>query len=213
VSQSNIEGLSTSSTAFIPQKVSYEDFLQQYDGQYAEYVDDEVITPMSVTERHDDLTGFLLALLRIFIEEKKLGRVHSEPYQMKMVIEGKIKGREPDIFFVKTENLNKVGEKFFDGAANLVIEVISSDSLVRDTQEKFDEYESAGVEEYWIIDPHRRTANFYGHDENRKYKLLPLAADGIFESRVIAGLWLNTEWLWQDELPKLTDIIKEWKLL
>lgn len=211
--QSNIEGLSTTSSVFIPQKISYEDFLRLFDGRYAEYVDDEVITSMSVTERHDDLTGFLLALLRIFIEERKLGRVHSEPYQMKMVIDGKIKGREPDIFFVKTENLDKVGEKFFDGAADLVIEVISSDSVIRDTQEKFDEYEAAGVEEYWIIDPHRRTANFYGYDENKKYKLLPLAADGRFESCVIDGLWLNTKWLWQDELPKLTDVLKEWKLL
>lgn len=207
--QSNIEGLTATPSAFVPQKLSYEDFLRLYDGKYAEYVDDEVITPMSVTERHDDLTGFLLALLRIFIEERKLGRVHSEPYQMKMVLDEKIKGREPDIFFVKTDNLDKVGEKFFDGAADLVIEVVSSDSLIRDTQEKFDEYEAAGVEEYWIIDPHRRTANFYGYDENHKYKLLPLTGDGKFESRVVTDFWIDTEWLWQDELPRLMDVLKE----
>ena len=47
--------------------------------------------------------------------------------------------------------------------------------------DKFEEYEKAGVKEYWIIDPNRRTANFYGFDREGKYKLLHLAEDGKFE--------------------------------
>ena len=198
---------------FVNQKITYGEFLRQYDGQYAEYVDGEVIKPMSVTQRHDDLTRFLQALLRFFVEEKRLGRICGEPYQMKMLIDDKIKGREPDIFFVKTENFDRIGEKFFDGAADLVIEVISPESVMRDTQEKFEEYETVGVQEYWIIDPNRRTANFYNFDENGKYKLLPLTADRKFESQIIEGLWIKTDWLWQDELPNLMDILKDWKLV
>ncbi|MBA2737530.1 MAG: Uma2 family endonuclease [Pyrinomonadaceae bacterium] len=195
------------------QKLTYEEFLREYDGQYAEFVDDEVIKPMSVTDRHDDLNTFLKSLLRFFVEAKILGKIHGEPYQMKMVIEGKIKGREPDIFFVKTENLDRIGEKFFDGAADLVIEVISPESVTRDTVDKFEEYEAAGVKEYWIIDYNQQTVNFYGYDENGKYKLLHLSAEGKFESRVIEGLWINTDWLWQEELPNLMEVLKDWKLV
>jgi hypothetical protein len=100
-----------------------------------------------------------------------------------------------------------------DGAADLIIEVISPESVIRDTQDKFEEYESAGVKEYWIIDPNRRTANFYGYDENGKYKLLHLSAEGIFKSRVIEGIWIKTDWLWQEELPNLIDILKDWELV
>lgn len=204
-----IDSSNTNPSAFVATKLTYEEFLREYDGRYAEYIDSEVIEPMSVTQRHDDLTGFLIALLRIFIEERKLGKIKGEPYQMKMVLDGSIKGREPDIFFVKTENLDKIGDQFFDGAADMVIEVVSPDSVFRDTQEKFEEYEAAGVQEYWIIDPNRRTANFYGYDENRKYKLLRLNADGKFESRVIAGLWIDPEWLWQEELPTVMNVLKQ----
>ncbi len=198
---------------FVSQKPAYEEFLREYDGQYAEYVDDEVIKPISVTQAHDLLIGFLRTILTFYTATKKLGRICGEPYQMKMIINGKIKGREPDIFFVKTENFDRIGEKFFDGAADLIIEVISPESIIRDTQDKFEEYEAADVKEYWLIDSNRRTANFYGFDENGKYKMLPNSINGIFESRVIEGLWINTDWLWQEEVPNLMDILKEWKLV
>jgi Uma2 family endonuclease len=106
-----------------------------------------------------------------------------------------------------------VREQFFDGAADLVIEVVSPESVVRDTQEKFEEYEAAGVKEYWLIDPNRRTGNFYGFDENGKYQLLPISADSKFSSRVVDGLWIKTDWLWREDLPNLIDILKDWELV
>ena len=213
MSQANLEVSNPISSNFVPQKLTYEEFLREYDGQHAEYVDGDVIKNMSVTNKHDDLTIFLKALLVFFVQAKNLGKIHGEPYQMKMAFGDKVKGREPDIFFVKTENLNRISEQFFDGAADLVIEVISPESVTRDTVDKFDEYEAAGVKEYWIIDYRRRTAIFYGYDENGKYKMLPLSAEGIFESRVIEGLWIKTDWLWQEELPNLMDVLKDWKLI
>ncbi len=40
------------------------------------------------------------------------------------------------------------------GMADLVIEVVSDDSVARDRADKFYEYQTAGIQEYWIIDPH-----------------------------------------------------------
>lgn len=195
------------------QNLTYEEFLREYDSQHAEYVASEVIKPVSVSKKHNQLTHFLSAILQFYAETNDLGQIFGEPYQMKMEFEDGIYGREPDIFFVKTENLDRVGEQFFEGAADLVIEVISPESVARDTVDKFEEYEAAGVKEYWIIDYNRRTANFYSFDEEGKYKLLPLSADGKFESLVIEGLWINTGWLWQEPLPNLMDILKVWKLV
>ena len=213
MAQTNPEISTSTAAPFIQQKLTYEEFLREYDGQYAEYVDSEVIKPMSVTQKHDDLTGFLRAALRFYVETKGLGRICGEPYQMKLTLDGKIKGREPDIFFVKTENFDRVREQFFDGAADLVVEIVSPESVARDTQDKFEEYEAAGVKEYWVIDSNRRTANFYSFDETGKYRLLPISADGQFESRVIEGLWIKTEWLWQETLPSLMEVLKEWELV
>ncbi|MDQ3323314.1 MAG: Uma2 family endonuclease [Acidobacteriota bacterium] len=147
MAQTNTDVSAQTNSTFVPRKLSYEEFLREYDGQYAEYVDSEVIKPISVTQKHDDLTGFFRAALRFYVETKNLGRICGEPYQMKMLIDGEIKGREPDVFFVKTENFERVGEQFFDGAADLVIEIVSPESVIRDTQDKFEEYEAAGVKE------------------------------------------------------------------
>lgn len=213
MSQSNLDVSNQSPPSFVPQKLTYEEFLREYDGQYAEYVDGEVIKDMSVTDKHDFLTKFLITILTFYISTKKLGRICGEPYQMKMKFGDKIKGREPDIFFIKTENLDRIKEQYFDGAADLVIEVISPESIVRDTEDKFGEYEAAGVKEYWIINPNRRTANFYGYDEKGRYKMLPISAEGNFESLIIDGLWIKVDWLWQEDLPNLIDVLHDWKLV
>jgi Uma2 family endonuclease len=212
MSQINTEPSMPTASPFVPQKLTYEEFLREYDGQFAEYVSSEVIEPVSVTKKHSQLTHFLSAILQFYVEIKSLGQIFGGPYQMKMAFEDGIHGREPDIFFVKTENFGRLDEQFLEGAADLVIEVISPESIVRDTVDKFEEYESAGVKEYWIIDYNRRTANFYGYDENKKYKLLTLSANEKFESRVIEGLWIKTDWLWQEPLPSLKDVLKEWEL-
>ena len=41
---------------FVSQKITYGEFLRRYDGQYAEYVDGEVLKPFLVSERHNNLT-------------------------------------------------------------------------------------------------------------------------------------------------------------
>ena len=95
----------------------------------------------------------------------------------------------------------------------MVIEVIPHESVTRDTQAKFGEYEKAGVIEYWIIDLNRRTALFYGFENEGKYKLLHNAELGKFESGEVDGLWIKTDWLWQEELPNVIDILREWDLV
>lgn len=215
MSQANPE-ISTAPAAsppFVPRKLTYEDFLREYAGRYAEYVEGDVIEPMSVTKKHSELTHFLSNILQFYVEAKNSGKIYGEPYQMKMNLKGETKGREPDIFFVATENFDRIGEQFFDGAADLIVEVVSPESVMRDTQDKFEEYEAAGVKEYWIIDPNRRTANFYGYDAGGKYKMLPISIEGKFESRVVEGLWINTDWLWREDLPNLMEILKSWNLV
>lgn len=212
MAQIQSEGFDPTATSFIPRSMTYEEFLKEFDGKYVEFVASEVIGPMTVGLKHEQLTGFLRSLLQIFVEERSLGEVLGEPFQMKMEFEDGIHGREPDVFFVKTENIVRLTDRFYDGGADLAIEIISPESVARDTQEKFEEYQAAGVSEYWIIDHNRRTANFYGYDERKKYELLPISADGKFESRVIEGLWIKTDWLWQEPLPNVMGIVKQWGL-
>lgn len=194
------------------ERTTFDEFLEWLDEDiWAEWVDGEITIMSPASIKHQILAAFLQSILQHWIEYHKAGIIFSAPTLMKTEV--RPSGREPDIFFVANENLEKLQENYLDGAADLVIEIVSPVSIVRDTQDKFEEYEAAGVKEYWIIDPNRRTANFYGFGENGKYKLLPISPDGEFTSRVIEGLWINTEWLWHEPLPNLMDVLKEWKLV
>ena len=122
------------------------------------------------------------------------------------------KGREPDLFFVTKDRLNHLKKNYFDGAADLVLEIISSESRGRDRGDKYYEYEKAGVKEYWIIDYEREKVEFYNLDKNGFYQLTYADENNIFHSKVLKTLALNVSWLWQKKLPNLLQVLKEWGL-
>lgn len=121
-------------------------------------------------------------------------------------------GREPDVLFIANDHLDMLKDTYLAGAADMVVEVISPESLVRDRGAKFYEYEKGGVGEYWLIDPMRQLAEFYRLD-NGVYRLASVSEDGIYRSAALRGLWLRVDWLWQEPLPPLMSILKEWSLI
>jgi Uma2 family endonuclease len=189
--------------------ITFEEYLVKYDGQHAEWIDGNVVTYMSASYTHQDIVGFLEALLRVFVEENNLGVICTGP--MSMRLDGR--GREPDVFFIANENLKNIKATYLDGAADLIIEVISPESRGRDRGDKFYEYEAAGVKEYWLIDYERKQAEFYVLGKNGIYKLTESDANQIYHSKVIKNLDLNVKWLWQKKLPTLLEVLKDWKMV
>lgn len=188
--------------------ITYEEFLERFgEDDHAEWVKGEVIKFMSVNPVHQQIVDFLNALLRLFIESRNVGWLMSGPAQTRLPNSG----REPDLFFVSQSNSGQLNEKFFEGVPDLVVEVISDDSVSRDRVDKFDEYEEAGVREYWIIDPRpkRRRADFYQLGADGKYRSVPIDDNGIYRSMVLKDFWLNVNWLWQDPLPKVMRTLSE----
>lgn len=195
-----------------PSKMTYEEFLEWADGMMrVEWVNGEVAFMSPVSYRHQYLADFLTSLFRFFVEFYRLGTVLSAPFQMKT---GKdLPGREPDVMLVSNARFHQMRENYLDGPADLVVEVISQDSRARDRKQKYNEYEKGGVLEYWLIDPVRKWAEFYQLGADGRYHLMPIGDDGIYRSAVLPGLWLRVDWLWQETLPSLFDVLREWKLI
>lgn len=93
--------------------------------------------------------------------------------------------RAPDLLFVSNASLHRLKETYLDGAADLVVEVVSPESRARDWGEKFTEYEEAGVHEYWLIDPERKQAEFYQLGANGAYQLALVGSMGVYHSQVL----------------------------
>jgi Uma2 family endonuclease len=180
-----------------PPRMTYEEFLEWADEDtLAEWVDGEVVMYTPASDRHQNLTRFLMSVLGIYVETRGLGVVRPAPFQMKLE-----RGREPDLLFVAHEHLGRLKETHLEGPADLVVEIVSTDSIARDRGEKFYEYEAGGVQEYWLLDPDRRWAEFYRLGEDGRYRTAFTGAEGVYHSDVVLGFWLRVEWLWQEPLP------------
>ncbi|NOZ05216.1 MAG: Uma2 family endonuclease [Chloroflexi bacterium] len=191
------------------ERMSYEAFLASFDEDtYAEWVNGEIIMMSPANDRHQDLSGFLESVLRSFVETHDLGIVRSAPFQMRLADTG----REPDLLFVAQEHLDRLRKMYLDGPADLAVEIVSPESMGRDRGEKFYEYEAAGVREYWLIDPERERAEFYRLEEGR-YRLVEPDTEGRYHSAVLEGFWLQVDWLWEEPLPRVLDVLRELQVI
>lgn len=96
---------------------------------------------------------------------------------------------QPDVFWVSGENslckLNDDG--YWHGAPDLVIEVLSPSTALRDRKAKFSLYEQYGVREYWLADPDAKFLEVYVRDGNRFVRLGVFAQGDTFTSAVLGG--------------------------
>jgi len=102
--------------------------------------------------------------------------------------------RVPDLMFVRPEHISKRG---VDGAAELVIELLSEDD---ESREKLGFYQQVGVAEVLLIDPDSRVVELYAL---RSGQLQPVPPDdrGVlscktlgFETRTVDGPKLSLSW-------------------
>ena len=195
------------------EKVTFEEYIEWLDEETrAEWVNGKIeLIPSPVSFGHQDLNGFLAGILSVYIETKSLGHVVFAPYVMRMAAISR--ARLPDLIFVQKDRTHLFTRYYLDGPADLVVEVISPESEKRDRKAKFAEYQVARIREYWLIDPDKQTAEFYELDEDGIYNRAALDDAGAYQSKAVAGFWLQVDWLWQMPKPTTLDALRELKVL
>lgn len=71
---------------------------------------------------------------------------------------------EPDISVIC--DLTKLDEKGCHGAPDWIIEIVSQSSKPRDYMTKLIKYRTAGVREYWIVDPGKQMTTAYSFERD-----------------------------------------------
>lgn len=190
------------------QRVSYAEFLEGDHGiVHAEWVDGEIIEMAPIGEAHDRLDVFLIRTFSEYLDEYPLGEIRHDPFNMKTG--PGLPGRSPDLLFVGKKNLKRLKKTHLQGPADLAIEIISPGSRAIDRGDKYYEYEQGGVGEYWLLDPHRKRAEFYQLDKRGQYQLASPDAEGKYHSRALKGLWIRENWLWYP-FPCMATVRSEW---
>jgi Uma2 family endonuclease len=183
--------------------MTYAEFLEKFeDSTHVEWVKGEAIIFMPPSIRHQKIIIFLVTLLNNFVKVFDLGQVLTAPCEMRFAATNT--SREPDILFLAKESYERLSENRLDGPADLVVEVISPESINRDRVEKFYEYQENGVREYWLIDPRTglTRADFWVLAEDGRFRPEPIDSNGIYHSTVLPNFRLNVNSLFADELPE-----------
>jgi Uma2 family endonuclease len=175
------------------------------DGQKADLIDGVIYMASPDTVENDQIASCLHTVLRSYVEKRDLGRVFGSRFAFVL---SKHRAPEPDVAFVRRERLHLVGRHGMEGGPDVAVEVVSRDSRDRDYGDKKRLYLDAGVEEYWLVDPLQRRAEFYRLSGDL-YEMVPLEANRIFRSVAVRGFWLDVDWLFTEPPVKAVEKLQE----
>lgn len=186
--------------------VSFAEFLPRFDGRHAEWVMGGVLVYMANNRKHQEIFQFLITLFNLYLGLRPVGRVLAASFTMYLGDDRP--AREPDVMIVLNEHLDRLLPTYLNGAADLVIEIVSPESIARDYGVKFQEYEAAGIREYWLLDPMRQQADVYRLGQDNLYHRARLDNNGWLLSEVLPGFALDPSLFWRDELPTGAELVQ-----
>jgi Uma2 family endonuclease len=191
----------------IAQQISEDDYMALYAEHFCEWIQGTVIKMSPVTAEHDDLTIYLRQLLNAYFALRPLGFVKNAPFVMQ-VAPGQPR-REPDLQVILEDRRAAFTETAMLGPATIVIEVISNSTRAIDFGDKFTEYETGGVQEYWLLDPLRQEAHFYRRNAKGIFMPQGLSADQDYLTPLLPDFGLHVPTLWQAPLPGIIQVVQQ----
>lgn len=134
---------------------SYDDYAALADdGERYEVVDGVLLMAPAPNPMHQSISGRLYFNLYQHVDLNGLGRVFYAPLDVQLAPNTVV---QPDLLVLLNANLGKITKSRIVGAPDLVIEIAPPGTAAYDRLSKFQAYARAGVEEYWIVNPERRS--------------------------------------------------------
>ncbi len=143
-----------------------------------------------------DYLSFLVYLwfttiLEQFLSVHPIGKMVGLGFGFRMEFPDKVTIRKPDLGVLSSKNQVDLDlyDRSYGGIFDLCIEVISDSNrrdIKRDTVEKLEEYERAGVLEYYILDRKKTYTAFYRRNSQGKYE--PIDPKRESEESVVPNL-------------------------
>ena len=150
---------------------------------------------------HQRLARRLLVHIDLFLEKQSC-EVFIAPFDVRLpVSHPQNPGRtdtvvQPDLCVVCDPA--KLDERGCFGAPDLIVEILSPGNTKKEMSGKFELYQSAGVQEYWIVDPEHQFVLKYTLDEAGKFVThRPFTTEEEMESDVLPGLQLSVAALFE----------------
>lgn len=136
---------------------TFADVLTWPDDERAEIINGEpIMMAPPPSSEHQEISGGLFWQLRYYLRGKKC-KVYAAPFAVRLFEKSGDAPEdvdtvvEPDISVIC--DTSKVDKRGCKGAPDMVVEILSPSTRRHDRLTKFNLYQRAGVQEYWIVDP------------------------------------------------------------
>jgi Uma2 family endonuclease len=167
------------------------------DGYIHEIVNGELIMSPKNNWLHGEICMRLSTAMKHFADLHRLGAVWDSSTGFWME---NLNCRAPDISFVRKERLRGLKRheaKFFQGAPDLAVEVLSPSNARREVDERLSDYFSSGAQLAWVIDPERELVEICHAPTQRRL--------------LGSGAMLDGEQLLPGFQYPIADLFKEWE--
>ncbi|MCM1540636.1 MAG: Uma2 family endonuclease [Blautia sp.] len=135
------------------------------DGQRAELIDGQLYDMAPPMRLHQKLVTELVAVIHQYIHSHKGNcEVYAAPFAV-FLNEDNRNYVEPDISVIC--DTGKLNDKGCSGAPDWILEIVSPSTQQMDYGIKLFKYRTAGIREYWIVNPMKETVTVYDFEQEK----------------------------------------------
>jgi Uma2 family endonuclease len=177
---------------------TYADYLTWKFSERVELFKGRIFKMSAPSRQHQKMSLVIERKIDGFLSKNKATcELYHAPFDVRLPLPAhKIKGDkvdtvvQPDICVVF--DLSKLDDSGCNGSPDLIIEILSPENSKKEMRDKFELYESAGVLEYWIVEPYKEYIIRYNLNKEGKYQGSPPMMEGmIITSEVLKGLEID----------------------
>ena len=155
------------------------------EGERAELIDGKIYYMAPPNTNHQRLVNYLSTEINIYIRNNKGScEIFPAPFAV-FLNENDSNYVEPDISVICDPS--KLDDKGCHGAPDWIIEIVSPSSKQMDYYKKLFKYRTAGVREYWVVDPDKNIVTDYNFEADTmiEYPFGEKVPVGIYEGFLI----------------------------
>jgi len=146
------------STLIHPPKTIREVWESLPEGTLCQLINDKLVMSPAPIDIHQVILNKINIDISIYLRKNSIGEIRIAPYDVHFSKENIL---QPDILFLKNENIYKIKSRGLFGAPDLVIEILSPATSHLDFDDKKTIYEKYGVQEYFIVEPNSKSVTSF----------------------------------------------------
>jgi Uma2 family endonuclease len=166
-----------------------EDYYNLPENVRAELIDGQFYYMAAPSRVHQKILMFLSKTIANYIDSKNGPcEVYPAPFAVKLFSEDDKNMVEPDISVICDPN--KLTDQGCTGAPDWIVEIVSPSNSSHDYIRKLNLYADAGVREYWIVNPDKKSIYVY-HLEETQFETTAYTLQDKIKVNIYDDLWID----------------------